>query len=106
MDVSASFQFAVDALGGERWIVAPDWRGYGLSEGGYESGISTIAVPVTGEEGRIVAAVSVTVPSQNIDATLVDGLAGQVCRAAADLSSRLRLLPQTRASSRPHKLAA
>jgi pimeloyl-ACP methyl ester carboxylesterase len=34
MDVSASFQFAVDALGGERWIVAPDWRGYGLSDPG------------------------------------------------------------------------
>ena len=32
MDVSASFQFLVDALR-ERWhIVAPDWRGYGLTE--------------------------------------------------------------------------
>jgi pimeloyl-ACP methyl ester carboxylesterase len=31
MDVSASFQFLVDALR-ERWhIVAPDWRGYGLT---------------------------------------------------------------------------
>ncbi|WP_342128922.1 alpha/beta fold hydrolase [Hydrogenophaga sp. OTU3427] len=33
MDVSASFQFMVDALREERWIVAPDWRGYGLTEG-------------------------------------------------------------------------
>jgi pimeloyl-ACP methyl ester carboxylesterase len=32
MDVSASFQFVVDALD-ERWrIVAPDWRGYGLTD--------------------------------------------------------------------------
>jgi pimeloyl-ACP methyl ester carboxylesterase len=29
MDVSASFQFVVDAMAQERWIIAPDWRGYG-----------------------------------------------------------------------------
>ncbi|MEZ5662373.1 MAG: alpha/beta hydrolase [Burkholderiaceae bacterium] len=29
MDVAASWQFMVDALGGSRWIVAPDWRGFG-----------------------------------------------------------------------------
>jgi pimeloyl-ACP methyl ester carboxylesterase len=33
MDVSASFQFMVDALQAERWIIAPDWRGYGLTTG-------------------------------------------------------------------------
>ena len=31
MDVSASFQFLVDALAGERCVLAPDWRGFGLS---------------------------------------------------------------------------
>lgn len=35
MDVGASFQFVVDALaaaeGFERWVVAPDWRGFGLT---------------------------------------------------------------------------
>lgn len=31
MDVSASFQFLVDALAHERHVVSPDWRGYGLS---------------------------------------------------------------------------
>jgi pimeloyl-ACP methyl ester carboxylesterase len=35
MDVGASFQFVVDALaqaeGFERWVLAPDWRGFGLS---------------------------------------------------------------------------
>lgn len=38
MDVSASFQFMVDALAGEWYVLAPDWRGFGLSEwqrGGY-----------------------------------------------------------------------
>ena len=31
MDVSASFQFVVDALARERHVIAPDWRGFGLS---------------------------------------------------------------------------
>ena len=32
MDVSASFQFLVDALD-EKWeVYAPDWRGYGLTD--------------------------------------------------------------------------
>jgi len=32
MDVSASFQFMVDALRGEWDVYAPDWRGYGQTE--------------------------------------------------------------------------
>ena len=32
MDVGASFQFMVDAMAGERHVVAPDWRGFGLSD--------------------------------------------------------------------------
>ena len=32
MDVSASFQFVVDALQHDHWIIAPDWRGFGLTE--------------------------------------------------------------------------
>jgi len=32
MDVSASWQFVVDALARERFVIAPDWRGYGLTE--------------------------------------------------------------------------
>jgi pimeloyl-ACP methyl ester carboxylesterase len=38
MDVSASFQFLVDALQRDWYVIAPDWRGFGLSEwasGGY-----------------------------------------------------------------------
>lgn len=29
MDVAASWQFVVDAMRDERWIIAPDWRGFG-----------------------------------------------------------------------------
>jgi pimeloyl-ACP methyl ester carboxylesterase len=32
MDVSASFQFVVDALGAGWNVLAPDWRGYGLTQ--------------------------------------------------------------------------
>ena len=36
MDVGASFQFVVDALaqaeGFERWVIAPDWRGFGHTQ--------------------------------------------------------------------------
>jgi pimeloyl-ACP methyl ester carboxylesterase len=36
MDVGASFQFVVDAMaareGPRRWVIAPDWRGFGLSD--------------------------------------------------------------------------
>jgi len=37
MDVSASFQFAVDALKHDWFVIAPDWRGFGLSEWTNES---------------------------------------------------------------------
>lgn len=33
-DVSASWQFTVDALAGNWHIIAPDWRGYGLTDWG------------------------------------------------------------------------
>lgn len=32
MDMSASFQFIVDSLQGDWHVIAPDWRGFGLSE--------------------------------------------------------------------------
>jgi pimeloyl-ACP methyl ester carboxylesterase len=32
MDVSASFQFLVDALSADWRVIAPDWRGFGLTE--------------------------------------------------------------------------
>jgi len=34
MDVAASYQFVVDALQSEHWVIAPDWRGFGQTEVG------------------------------------------------------------------------
>jgi len=31
MDVAASYQFVVDAFAQDRYVIAPDWRGYGLT---------------------------------------------------------------------------
>jgi pimeloyl-ACP methyl ester carboxylesterase len=31
MDVAASFQFVIDALKNGHWVIAPDWRGFGLT---------------------------------------------------------------------------
>ncbi|MBX3618658.1 MAG: alpha/beta hydrolase [Rhizobacter sp.] len=36
MDVGASFQFVVDALADDRYVVAADWRGFGLTETPHE----------------------------------------------------------------------
>jgi pimeloyl-ACP methyl ester carboxylesterase len=32
MDVAASFQFVIDALKDDHWVIAPDWRGFGLTD--------------------------------------------------------------------------
>lgn len=32
MDVSASFQFVIDCLREDHWVIAPDWRGFGLTD--------------------------------------------------------------------------
>lgn len=42
MDVAASFQFVVDALQGDWHVIAPDWRGFGLSQ---RSGADTYWFP-------------------------------------------------------------
>jgi len=34
MDVGASWQFVVDAMADDRLVIAPDWRGFGLTHGG------------------------------------------------------------------------
>src|SRR5690606_22072572 len=39
-------------------------NGYGVSQGGFETGISTIAAPVFNDDGEVAAAVSITVPAQ------------------------------------------
>ncbi len=64
-------------------------RGYAVSQGGYESGVSTIAAPVTDERGEVAAAVSVTIPSSQIVPEDEPRLVALVVQAAARLSRRI-----------------
>ena len=64
-------------------------RGYQLAEGFFEPHISTVAAPVFGENGHVVAALGLTVPGGNIAAELRPQLVAQVCGAAAQLSTLL-----------------
>ena len=47
MDVAASYQFVVDALSHEHYVIAPDWRGYGRTPGhaGAGSGVDNFWFP-------------------------------------------------------------
>ena len=76
-------------------------RGYGISQGGYETGISTIAAPVFDDRHRVTAAVSVTVPANQVNADQLDELVAQVRAGAARLSHRISHLPPDNTSTSP-----
>jgi DNA-binding IclR family transcriptional regulator len=78
-------------------------KGYGVSMGGYETGISTIAAPVFNEQGRVTAAISISVPSQRIEDEALMPLVEMVKAAAAQLTERLSHSPQRGASSAKSK---
>ena len=69
-------------------------RGYGISQGGFETGISTIAAPVMDDRHAVTAAVSVTVPEAQVDAASLNTLVAQVRAAAAKLTQRISHAPQ------------
>ncbi|MBP7567820.1 MAG: IclR family transcriptional regulator [Burkholderiaceae bacterium] len=68
--------------------------GWGMSQGGFENGISTIAAPVFNDGREVVAVVSITVPAQTVDAAQVETLVVETRRAAAVLTQRISHLPQ------------
>ena len=68
-------------------------RGYGVSQGGFETGISTIAAPVFDERGNVAAAISITVPAQHVDEKELAALVAQVREAAQELSVHLSHSP-------------
>jgi len=78
-------------------------KGYGVSMGGYETGISTIAAPVFNEQGRVTAAISISVPSQRIEDEALMPLVELVKAASAQLTERLSHGPQRRTRPAPNK---
>jgi len=73
----------------KRLMAADRERGWAMSEGGFETGISTVAAPVITGSGRVAAVVSVTVPAQKIEPERALSLAAQVRDAAAEIAVRL-----------------
>jgi DNA-binding IclR family transcriptional regulator len=69
-------------------------RGWGISQGGFEAGISTIAAPVFNERRQVCAAISITVPASRIDPVQSETLIAHVRDAASALSQRLSHLPE------------
>lgn len=70
-------------------------RGYVLGEGFFESSISSIAAPVRGEDGHIVAALGATIPSGHIDPERIDGLVQRVRASADEISGLLNYTPRS-----------
>ena len=64
-------------------------RGWVLAEGFFEPHISTVAAPVRGDQGHIVAAVGLTVPGAEIAQDQRAALVASVCGAATQLSTLL-----------------
>lgn len=68
-------------------------KGYGVSMGGFETGISTIAAPVFNDRGEVTAAISISVPAQRIEEGDLPDLVSLVQAAAHQLSERISHLP-------------
>jgi DNA-binding IclR family transcriptional regulator len=69
-------------------------QGYAVSEASFERGISVVSVPVRDQTGKIVAAMTATVPRSDIGSDEERApLVALVCRAALDLSARLNYRP-------------
>jgi DNA-binding IclR family transcriptional regulator len=75
-------------------------RGWGISQGGFEAGISTIAAPVFDDRHSVTAAISVTVPSSRVEELRQAELVAHVQAAAARLSQRLSHSPQAKSAPR------
>lgn len=77
----------------KKMVDADARRGFAVSQGGFESGISTVAAPVFDDRHKVAAAVSVTIAAQQVTAQALEGIVQEVCAAARRLSQRLSHLP-------------
>ena len=74
-------------------------QGHVLADAFFESHISTVAAPVHGEQGQVVAAIGVTVPGGRIAHEQRAALVAQVRGAAMELSTLLNYHEDPRASA-------
>lgn len=80
-------------------------RGYGISEGGFETGICTVAAPVFDDHRKVAAAVSITVPGPRVAPDQLPGLVEHVRQAASRLTQRISHLTPAAVSSAPRMAA-
>jgi PcaR/PcaU/PobR family beta-ketoadipate pathway transcriptional regulator len=65
-------------------------RGFALSHSAFESGIASVAAPIFGPEGKVVAAINVTTPESAIEGGELEGrIADAVLATANEISSWL-----------------
>jgi pimeloyl-ACP methyl ester carboxylesterase len=109
MDVGASFQFVVDAMREDRFVIAPDWRGFGLTDA---PGSDSYWFP--DYLGDLDALLDALVPDRQID-LVGHSMGGNVVMLYAGVRpERIRRLvnlegfgmPQTRAEQAPKRYRA
>ena len=76
-------------------------RGYVLAEGFFEPHICTVAAPVFGDNGHVVAAIGLTVPGGRIPEEQRASLVAQVRGAATQLSTLLNFDDEAQAAGAP-----
>ena len=64
-------------------------RGYALSDGFFESGISAVAAPVRDAAGKVCASINVTVPGALTEGQDLRDIIKAVVEAASELSGHL-----------------
>jgi DNA-binding IclR family transcriptional regulator len=70
------------------WIEETAHRGWAVSHGEREDGLSAVAVPVLGRSGAVVAALSLSGPTVRFPDDLVDRLAADLREAARHMAER------------------
>lgn len=95
---SANTPKTVDEL--SRRIATARDMGYAVSEGFFESHISTIAAPVRDDSGHVIAALGLTVTAAHIDDEKLKALVLRVRMVAEELSRLLNYAPDRRSHLR------
>jgi DNA-binding IclR family transcriptional regulator len=72
----------------QEWIEDATYRGWAVSHGEREDGLSAVAAPVLGRSGRVVAALSLSGPSVRFGDAEVEQFAGDLRRVATQMSER------------------
>ncbi len=91
---TASTPATLEALKAQ--VDADAQRGYGICQGCFEAGVSSIAAPVYDRQKKVCAAINITILAPRMAPTTVPALIDQVRHAASALTRRISHLPAPR----------